>query len=219
MKSMEKTFEHPSYGMLNFSRVSCSGIGGGMRLFGSDIGHSNMIKLTISEADMQRKLSRNWYHSKGRLIEVFLSYAQFATAIGSMNTEGTPCTLKWHRGVGAIEEPPLIDTKSQFEKEAEQTIDKTAEFLDDALDFAKSLMEKKSVSKKDRESLISKLETASINMKSNVPFVKKSVKKSIDNTVSDAKSEIEAFMLHKALGDTGMVQILHEEPIMIEDSK
>lgn len=89
---MEKK-EHPSYGIIRIARSSVSGRG--TALFGSSIMHNNVIRLTITPGVMERDANEDRFfpkeRMKDRLIEVEMSYTQFAEAITSLNMgQGVP---------------------------------------------------------------------------------------------------------------------------------
>ena len=108
----DEILKHPSYGMAQISRVT----GGNSRLFGSALeGHNHRIMLRISEAEMHidHDLHMERPYSKGQIVEVALSAAQFAELITTMNSgSGVPCTIMRRMGVGAIEEPPEVPVES-----------------------------------------------------------------------------------------------------------
>lgn len=211
----DKEYEHPSYGMLRFSRVS----GRGFKLFGSDIQHDNIIKMTVSEASMRRHLHQNWYHAEDRLLEVEMSYAQFAEAISAMNTEGVPVTLGFKRtGGGELPEPPpVLDTIDEFQLELEKDILDAGSRLNSLLEVAKALEEKKTASKKDRTALRKGIEGLKRHLTDNMPFLKTQFERAMEKTVSDAKGEIEAYILHKTLGQVqGLVEYTEEAKLIEE---
>lgn len=144
--------QHPSYGLLSFSRMS----GGTTNLFGSSIQHKDTIKLCISECDVKRDLSTDWYHDNGRIIEVEMSYSQFAEAITSMNMgNGVPVTIRWVRGEGRIEPCPFTDKKQQFEEEFKHRLDKANETANQLiLNVEKLFEEKKNLTKNDKNNIL-----------------------------------------------------------------
>lgn len=92
---MEKK-QHPSYGMIRFARSSIGG--SGTALFGSSIMHNNVIRLSISKGMMEREGNEDWFLAgtdiNDMIVEVEMSYTQFAEAITSLNIgEGIPVTI------------------------------------------------------------------------------------------------------------------------------
>lgn len=93
---MEKK-QHPSYGMIRFARSSIGG--SGTALFGSSIMHNNVIRLSISKGMMEREGNEDWFLAgtdiNDMIVEVEMSYTQFAEAITSLNIgEGIPVTIR-----------------------------------------------------------------------------------------------------------------------------
>lgn len=65
MKNEEKKYEHPSFGMLSLSRIH----GKSGYLFGSEIQSDNFIELTLSEGEMNRELSNDWFFCSQTFIQ------------------------------------------------------------------------------------------------------------------------------------------------------
>jgi hypothetical protein len=87
LDEFEKVEDHEGYGMIRLGRVSSAH----EDLFGSDIKHHSLIELTISEGEKQRGLNRDWYHSQGTIVQVYLSQAQWGEFVSSMGIgEGVP---------------------------------------------------------------------------------------------------------------------------------
>ena len=58
---------HPSYGMLQFNRVSHSG---GTALFGSSIQHKDTITMYLREGEVSRCLNNDHYFGHKQIVEV-----------------------------------------------------------------------------------------------------------------------------------------------------
>ena len=187
--------KHPSYGLLRFSRMS----GGITNLFGSSIQHKDTIRLCISECDVKRDLSTDWYHDNGRIIEVEMSYSQFAEAITSMNVgSGVPVTIRWVRGEGRIEPCPFTDKKQQFEEEFKHRLDKANETANQLiLNVEKLFEEKKNLTNNDKNENLSMLTKIYQSINDNSDFVYRMFNEQMDKTTTEAKGEIESFMQNK----------------------
>lgn len=88
--------QHPSYRMLQLTRSSLGG--NGTALFGSSIMYNDVIRLTITNGYMEQEDGQNRYYAKtGRrnyIVEVDMSYTQFAEVITSLNMgDGVPVTI------------------------------------------------------------------------------------------------------------------------------
>lgn len=189
-------FEHPSFGMIGFSRVS----GGDGTLFGSSIKHNDKIMMQIKHAKQHRTLHHDYYHGKGTIIEIEMSYSQFAECITSLNTgSGVPCTLRFTEQAGNI---PMIANpemkRDQIVKEFQDTIAKAMEqtqaqikAIQDTLDTGKTF------GVKTRKEIIKNLEMVQNNIGTNLDFCMKQFNEQMDKTIVEAKGEIETFCQNK----------------------
>src|SRR5512135_364425 len=82
----EEIHRHPAYGMVSMSVVH----GGSTVLFGSDIEHSDRVRISVHPATKYRSLNRDMYMpSVHTLIDFEMSQAQFAEFITSGGRSGT----------------------------------------------------------------------------------------------------------------------------------
>ena len=209
MSIFEKKQEHPSYGMLGFSRVTC---GGKTTLFGSSIQHSNTIRLTLKSGAVERGLNSDWYHADRPLFEVEMSQTQFAELITSLNMgDGVPVTIRYING----EEMPPIP----FESKADMHREEFRESLNKTYSNAQSLISKvsgifttkKTLTKKDREEILSSLRGISADLKQKQDYQVAQFQKQMEKTVSEAKGEVEAFVSGKLL-QLGQQKLVEEYP-------
>lgn len=186
---------HPSYGMLQFSRTT----GGKTSLFGSSIKHRDTIKMYLRHGDVTRDLNNDWFFGGDKIVEVEMSYSQFAECITSMNMgSGVPVTIRYIEGQGRIEDCPFINKKEQFENEFKEYLNKTNEKANSLIDEIGKLFEdKKSIGKKDREDILKKLNMLYSAINSNTEFIYNQFNEQMDKTTLEAKGEIEAFMQNK----------------------
>lgn len=196
LRSFDEAETHESYGMVGLSRCT----GGSRRLFGSSIrNHGHFISLEVRQAKRMHDLSRDWYASDGRvpLIEVHLSAAQFAELITTMNIgDGVPCTIRY-LGTEKMEDPPDVSTETEkvqtgFKEHTEELAQKMDGFLADM----RTLFEKKSVGKRDREEALKQIGLFIQEVRSNMPFVLESFEEATEKVVTTAKAEVEAFTTH-----------------------
>lgn len=181
---------HPSFGMAGFSRVS----GRGMTLFGSSIQHNEIMTLRIQTAEVDRHLSREWYHAKKCLIEVDFSSTQFAEMITSPNQgSGVPCTIRYLDGV-RIPEPPYESVKDRYSSEFKAKMGNITERVDDSLNIVKNILSKDRITKGDKEEILALCVEYFNSIKSGVPFIEKSFTEQMERTVLEAKNEVEAFV-------------------------
>ena len=192
---------HPSYGTVQFSRVTCGG-NTKMHLFGSPItNHFNVIDLIINRAEIKHDLHQDTIFGHDELIRVRLSAAQFAELLTTMNVgSGVPCTILRIKGQERIPDPPgdeieLDRVKQNFE-------DDLKELLEDVTKQATelhTLLEKKSLTKEDKRNIQWIVEHVKQAVGSNFKFAVDQFGEATDKVVSHAKAEIDHFV-------TAMVQ-------------
>ena len=109
----DATVEHESFGLLSFIRTQSNQ---NKHLFGSSIKHQNTIHMRVNACKENRGLNRYWYYPKETIIDIEMSYSQFAEAIVAMNTTGIPCTIRKVMG-NEMEDCPGESQREMFEKE------------------------------------------------------------------------------------------------------
>ena len=187
---------HPSYGTLAFRRCTR---GAGTALFGSSIEHRDTISMTLYHADMTRGLHSDWIGANREIAEVEMSYSQFAEAITSMNTgNGVPVTIRWTEKDGEIPPCDFVSKREQFVDEFKKKREKaTEESQQIVADVAEMFEQKKNLTKADKDSILRKLSKLSQNIGCNMDFIADQFNKQMDQTVMEAKGEIEAFCQNK----------------------
>ena len=177
---------HESYGMISLVRRS-----GTTRLFGSGVEHSSCIALKISTAYQRRRLHRDWYSDEQRVVEIELSPAQFAGLLTNMNTQGVPCTIRYVKGEGYKESPPVENKKRELVHETTEytkNLKKQFEKLRDAAEVAITGKAKKA----DKEALRSELLHMGYAVDSNLKFLHQSNMQTLEGMVAQAAMEVDA---------------------------
>ena len=201
---------HESYGLAKFVRTQSSHA---HNLFGSSITHKDTIHLSISKGSVKRDLHREWFIDENEIVEVELSENQFAELITTMNIgTGIPCTIK-HLNGKSMSAPPYENQRQLFEKEFKADIKKIGADLNSLVTELHKLIEEKAPRSAYKE-LLSKVRMVSQDVNANLPFVQKSFNEAMDKTVTEAKGEIEAFVLNKIL--TLGIESLKNQTPMIE---
>lgn len=193
---MEKK-QHPGYGMLQLSRSSIGG--NGTALFGSSIMHNDVIRLTISNGFMEREDSQDRYYvktsRKNCIVEVDMSYTQFAEAITSLNIgDGVPVTIT-NIGGQPVPQCPYEDKQKMMRKEVADSI--ARKLNQQAAEVKKLLDEKRVLSKSDREWIVDVLKSAGRRLGSDLPFLNELFQEQMDRTVTEAKGEFESYLQNK----------------------
>lgn len=189
-------YRHPAFGMLGFKRVS----GRDNVLFGSSIKHNDRIQLTIKHGEQNRTLHKDIYYGRETIVEVEMSYSQFAECIGAMNVgDGVPCTIQYTEKEGCI--PAIEENNSkreQFRNEFSDTISKAMEQVQMQINqIQESIDTKKSLGVKDRKEIISQLQQVKYNIGCNLDFCVEQFDEQMDKSTMEAKGEIETFCQNK----------------------
>lgn len=187
---------HPSYGMLGFYRQH----GGTHNLFGSSIQCNDTICLRLKHGSVRRDLNTDYYFGGGDIVEVRMSYSQFATLIASMNVgDGIPVTITWLNGE-RIPNPPFVNKAdqhlSEFRDHLKGAVQKSKELIGIV---KKKFSDKKTFNKKDQEEILSLLNQISMDIDCNRDFQLFQFQEQMDKTVTEAKGEVEAFVQNKML--------------------
>ena len=186
---------HPAYGLLMFSHIH----GGNPNLFGSSVRHDDRIKMKISHAHAARRLNEDRYCDDEAVCQVEMSLTQFAEAISSMNIcPGVPVTITYTEKDGYIPGiEKITDKRIQFLNEFKEKNDESVKMIKELIESVRTLFEKKSLNKKDREDILSMLMQVENATGSHNTFMTKQFNETADNIVKEAKGEVEAFVQYK----------------------
>ena len=190
--------EHESYGALEISRSNISP----SPLFCSSILHENIIRLKISKATLSREHNKDYMFAgnarKDCYVDVEMSYTQFAEAITSLNMGGgTPVTVRFVNG-RAMEPCPYERKDEQFRAEFESDLEELATLSKGAYKRVEELFSgKKPLTKAEKEEVLSILGRMSMEINSNIPYVRDSFVKQMDKVVTEAKGSIEGFIQNR----------------------
>ncbi len=205
------TETHESFGTMVVTR---SINGSDVQLFGSSIKHSSTVSMSISKADRNRHLSRDWIHPTDEIIEIEMSQAQFADMITSAGLGGgTPVTIRKIQGK-RTEPVPGTSVRQKFSREFDKSVSDLKAQLESLENIAKDVLTKSTSKKEERESLLREINRLSREVSSNIPYIAKSFNESIDKVVGEARQEIEAHYQDRvtSLGKEGMMESLKTAP-------
>jgi hypothetical protein len=185
--------KHPAFGMIQISRCS-----GRARLYDSPIDHLGYIAIRIMKAEMHRDLNRSWHFPKEEIVEVCMSETQFAQAITSMNTSGTPVTLSHYRDPKTGERvqtqlkwDDLPDNRQLFSEEVAKATAQLAKMMSDVQDALAKVLDTKSVPKKVKEEAIEVVSGIKRRVE-DLPFIQKQFVEAMDQAENVAKTEVVA---------------------------
>ena len=215
---------HPSYGTMVFNRSH----GGETSLFGSSIKHCDTITMNLYHAGITRSLHQDWIHGDDAIARVEMSYSQFAEAITSFGQgSGVPVTIRYTELDGRIPSCDFVDKRQQFVQEVDEKINEAMATSQELLnDIANLFSNKKTFTKADRETVLSKLQVLSNDIGTNLSFIAEMFNEQMDKTVCEAKGEIEAFCQNKinAIATTALVEnrdeiLKFDNPVDIETDR
>jgi len=195
MSEEEKTFTHPSYGLVGLTRTS-----GRLNLFGSSVDHLHYISLTIHRAKMVRSMNNDHFYPTKEMMRISMSPLQLSELLINMNVgHGVPCTLARVIGENGRYEsvtPPPSSVQSTTETYTSEFKQRMADLVQDAESLvaeADAMAEKTSASKRERREVVSKLSGVIQEIRSNLPFVLDMYVEQVEKVVTQAKAEIESY--------------------------
>lgn len=195
MHDDEEKFEHPAQAVLELSRIQSSGEGA--ELFGSDNTHADFMAIRIKTATHSRRLERDWIHGHKTVVEVRLSFAQWAQFVSSQGIgSGTPCTFVYRADMpGRVPEYHRpFDEKDKIIEEFDGTLNTGVKELTSARRKLEDLIDKPgTVSKAQLKEIAQHLTFAYNDFAPNISYVVKTFGKHVEKTVARARIEAEAF--------------------------
>lgn len=124
-----------------------------------------------------------------------MSELQFAELITTLNIgSGVPGTLNWMVGKGRIEEPPVDEMKERTDRQLREELMVVEGLVADLRKEADEILDKKNLLASDRKRLAEILRRISMELNSNLPYVRKCFQRSIDRTLNDAKADIDHWL-------------------------
>lgn len=196
-------------GKLSWSKASCSSP---RPMFGTEIATCTPITIRIDTAEQERGLSKFWFHSKKRIVELELTPVQWAEFLTSGNSEGVPCTLTYLNGehMDPVEPENVISLYSQ---EMSKVVDRSGESIAECEELIKNRLEEgKTLGKTELKELLSKLEAARTVSVANAKFTKASFQEDMSMAVAKAKAEVSAYCENKIM-ETGLNALASSKPV------
>lgn len=182
--------KHPSYGMVSISRCSSSHP---TACFGSPILHQHTMRLRIHTAKLERSLHRDSYFTDKEIIEVEMTPQQFTDMLTNPNSSGTPITIK-HLNHEIVEPTPFLSKLDQFESELKEKIKSMHSETKQKLNSINELLQKKSLTNKDREHINREIQGINQEVESNLPFLQSQMIEEMGKVVGEAKGAITNFL-------------------------
>lgn len=198
----EEREDHPSYGMIGFYRTT----GNPGRLFGSPLRtHEHYVTLRVSKGTRIHSLGTDRFHGglRGEIIEVMMSAGQFSELLTTMNVgSGVPCTIQYLLGE-KVPSPP-DDAELEVEKVRKgfkkDMLGVVQQIKEDQKELA-TLLEKKTLTKADKERITWIVGRVAQHVESNAPFMVSQFEEAAEKVTKHAKAEIDAFITHNVVAE------------------
>lgn len=189
MLNEKKEERHESYGSISAARFN----GGCTSFYGSKIPHDRGIELCINTGYSCRDLNTEWFYEGKNLITVRMTEMQFAELITGLNSNRVPCTLVNFNGK-MMENPPMKENERQtFTREFGEHFQDVSKQVRDMKARMTELLEKKSLSKADKQELLKMADHLAMKVDANTPYIQKSFEESMDKVVQEAKVDIQTY--------------------------
>ena len=130
-----------------------------------------------------------------RIIEAEMSPSQFAEALTSLNVgNGVPVTIRSIKGED-IADFPETDFKETAKKELNKEMNELADKLKTLSEEATAILSRTgNIKAGEKEKVLKDIESVIQEVRSNIPFVHDCFQRTIDETVKQAKAEIDTCM-------------------------
>jgi hypothetical protein len=191
---------HPSYAMIGV--VHHHGTLGPM--FGSALAsHQGAVAIAIRRAHRQHDHGEDRAASGDLLLEVRLTHAQFVEMISRPNIgHGVPCSLTYvRRDDGTIESVPGLPDDVDGQTEVNESLASLkargkaiARKLDAGIEAATAILKSAKVSQRTIEKALEPLAGVVVDVGSNLPFFTQQVNEAAQRVVSNARTEVDAFV-------------------------
>lgn len=204
--------EHPAFGMIATSRSSVGGEGA--NLFMVDYPQGHTIRLTISQATLNKRGARDNVFPEREIIVAEMSEVQWARMIASPNTSGVPCTLSRYIDpltreymTPRLPDRHIADTET-FVDDVKKRGTKAMEGIAEARDKLAAILSGGALRKGELQEVLQLLDHAQMGVTRNLAYAVETAEEAIHTAVESAKAEVDAhvdFAMMKlgerALGD------------------
>jgi len=188
--------EHESFGIMQVTRVQ----GGKADLFMSEVKHPHRLAIRLYGAVKDRNLNEDKAYPRELQYECHMSEAQFARLLSSVGMgSGVPATIVRRDGQ-MMDDCPPSKQREAFHADLEAKVEDVSESLSALLSAAEvTLLNEEGeakggyLSKGDRVKLIKAIKGTKREVSSNLPFLLEQLKEKLDETIHDAKTNIESF--------------------------
>ena len=162
-----KDEQHPAQGLISLARAY-----GDLSCFGSDIKLGSYINLRIDTATKHRSNIGDRYSSQKSIIQVRLTYHQFAELITSFGRgDDVPCTIEAVNGKRIEQYENADSTIVDFKTDHDAVLEEIGKQISSLREQLEAISESSRVRKKDVASLVSLASQLHTNFEHNLSYV------------------------------------------------
>lgn len=194
-----EVYRHPAFGIIRMTHPH----GGKSTLFGSDVGHLGVVRISVHRAEMHRALNRDRIsHTIDPIVDFEMTHAQFAEFItGAGRGEGTPITLRAAPETPALPIPAIERVEEKHDlmrREIKDAAKQRLEHLENEVKRLDALIESGKTPKGELREIAANLKRLVEQTPGLFEYVIRSAEETLEKATSDAKIEVEAFIGAKA---------------------
>lgn len=194
--SRGEIYAHEAFGLIQMTTPH----GGNGVLFGSDLRHTECVRITVTRAQQRRDLSNDWMTADDTVVVLELSNAQFAQFITSNgNGDGTPCTLRYAPAPGTptpemAEIERIESAQDTFRREIRAAATKRLEAIQAEIDRLGVMVETGKLPKTELREVHKELTRHAQQLGGSIGFVVEQAEEALAKATSHAKIEVEAYI-------------------------
>jgi hypothetical protein len=198
--------DHDAFGQISVQHATFNR--GGLRLFGSEIDHQNVVHIKLKRAYQNRRHYQNEAVEDDTVAEFYMSEAQWARFVSGPGTGlGTPVTFRMApvRGTDAIGMPG-IEAETMQRQMADDIQKKFASYMQDANEIMAEMQrmsEKSSISKTEFRELQKKMSVLSEGLPNTFSFMHEQFHESMNDAAHQVMAEVDAFVSN-VVNQTGL---------------
>lgn len=186
---------HPAYAVIGVTRPT----GGDGIFFGCQSRHDHYISLTISHASRTRGLSHDYIHAEKDIVEVHMSYEQWARVVSGAPGQACPATLRHYRGE-LLAAPEQMSNNTLHMKEFLEEVDQIKQMVNEVLpnEIAELLTKKGPISKAERLQVAGAINSLKGRFANGngFSFLSKQYLEFIDKVENEFKIDAESWLKH-----------------------
>lgn len=168
----KKQYNDPNIGVLRINRVNTTG----RRLVGSAVKANNYITIDLFQGKAESSLlDKEHIYPQKLIAEIAMTPMQWGEFVSSFTLgSGSPCTIDILNGKQVKQSYKSEAVDDFYEEKTTEVLKETSEKFNNAMSDAIDILQnKKSITKKDRQDIISAYNTLSNLMADSLPFLKK----------------------------------------------